>query len=39
MEEMKTIERVLKDDLNFNIEYAINLIKEFRKIKKEKINE
>lgn len=39
MEEMKVIERILKDDLNFNIEYAIKIIKNFRKVKKDKTNE
>jgi hypothetical protein len=39
MEEMKAIERILKDELDFNIEFAIKMIESYRKIRKEQKNE
>lgn len=35
MEEMKAIERILKDRLGFNIEFAIKMIQTHRKMQKE----
>jgi hypothetical protein len=35
MNELKAIERILKDKLGFNIEFAIKMIQTYRKIQKE----